>query len=238
MNPLEGLAQYLDRLERRIRVVTWTRGAAAITAAALILTIAIVGALVWAAFSPSSLLIGRFVLFLGIGAAAALALIVPLMRMSRRNAARNVEQKHPGFDQRLLTFTERSRQNAADPFLPLLAEDALEIAKNAQPQQVVDNRRIISFATLAAGAAGLLMWLMFWGPGIFGYGTALLWGSTPKEQLKAFLQHECRTGIEDHPAQERSRRHRADHRLHSRRRPACSRSMPVLPNGKKRRCSR
>ena len=30
MNPLEGLAQYLDRLERRLRLFTWSRGAAAI----------------------------------------------------------------------------------------------------------------------------------------------------------------------------------------------------------------
>ena len=30
MNPLEGLAQYLDRLEHRLRVFAWTRGAAAV----------------------------------------------------------------------------------------------------------------------------------------------------------------------------------------------------------------
>jgi hypothetical protein len=97
MNPLEGLGQYLDRLERRLRVVTWSRGAAAITGAALVLTLAIVAALMAAAFSPSSLLLGRFVLFLGIGAAIALTLVVPLMRMNRRRAAQEGEDKHPGF---------------------------------------------------------------------------------------------------------------------------------------------
>src|ERR1017187_6017185 len=108
MNPLEGLAQYLDRLERRLRLFAWTRGAAAIVGAALALTVVIVGALTWTAFSPSSLIFGRFVLFLGIGAAVALTLIVPLMRMNRRRAAQEVEQQHPGFDQRLLTLTERA----------------------------------------------------------------------------------------------------------------------------------
>src|SRR3954471_23627444 len=111
MNPLEGLAQYLDRLERRIRLFTWTRGAAAITAAALLLTIANVGVLTWSAFSPTGLLMGRFLLFLGIGAAIALTLVVPLLRMNRRRAAQQVEQRHPGFDQRLLTFTEKSNTN-------------------------------------------------------------------------------------------------------------------------------
>ncbi len=45
MNPLEGLAQYLDRLERRLRLFAWTRGAAAVVGAALILTVVIVAAL-------------------------------------------------------------------------------------------------------------------------------------------------------------------------------------------------
>src|SRR5579859_5884875 len=146
MNPLEGLAQYLDRLERRIRLFTWTRGAAAVVGAALLLTVLIVGVLTWSAFTPSSLLAGRFLLFLGIGAAVAIALVVPLLRMSRRNTAQHVEQKHPGFDQRLLTFTEKSKTNSADPFLPLLAEDALIMTRDAQPEQVIESRRIFTFA--------------------------------------------------------------------------------------------
>ena len=74
----------------------------------------------------------------------------------------------------------------SDPFLPLLAEDALTIARDAQPEQVIENGRIIRFASLAAAAASVLVWLMFWGPGVFGYGTALFWGSFPKEQTKPF----------------------------------------------------
>ena len=96
MNPLEGLAQYLDRLERRLRLFAWTRGAAAVVGAALILTVAIVGVADVVAFSPSGLILGRFVLFLGIGAAIAVGLVVPLMRMNRRRAAQEVEQQPPG----------------------------------------------------------------------------------------------------------------------------------------------
>jgi hypothetical protein len=182
MNPLEGLAQYLDRLEHRLRMFAWTRGAAAVAGAALILTIAIVASLMLSAFSPVGLILGRFVLFLGIGAAIAVGLVVPLMRMNRRRAAQEVEQRHPGFDQRLLTFTERSRDNAADPFLPLLAEDALVIARDAEPEQLIDKGRFIRFASLGAAAASVLVYLMFWGPGVFGYGTSLLWGSYSKSE--------------------------------------------------------
>src|SRR3984885_5569222 len=182
MNPLEGLAQYLDRLERRLKMFAWTRGAAAVVGAALILTLAIVSSLMLAAFSPSSLILGRFILFLGIGAVVAIGLVVPLMRLNRRGAAQEVEQRHPGFDQRLLTFTERSRDNASDPFLPLLAEDALVIARGAEPEQVIDKARFIRFASRGAAAATVLVYLMFWGPGFFGYGPALLWGSYSKDQ--------------------------------------------------------
>ncbi len=92
-------------------------------------------------------------LFLGIGAAVAVALVVPLMRMNRRRAAQEVEQRHPGFDQRLLTFTERSRDNASDPFLPLLAEDALIIARDAEPEQVIEKKPLHPFR-LACGGRG------------------------------------------------------------------------------------
>src|SRR6202167_3409108 len=192
MNPLEGLAHYLDRLEHRLRMFAWTRGAAAVAGAALILTVAIVASLMLFAFSPSGLIFGRFVLFLGIGAAIAVGLVVPLMRMNRRRAAQEVEQRHPGFDQRLLTFTERSRDNAADPFLPLLAEDALIMARNAQPDQVIEKSRFIRFASLGAAAASVLVYLMFWGPGVFGYGTSLLWGSYSKDQaVRPGLSNSC-----------------------------------------------
>ncbi|HVW85572.1 MAG TPA: hypothetical protein VHB50_12870, partial [Bryobacteraceae bacterium] len=194
MNPLEGIGQYLDRLERRLRLITWTRGAAAIAGAALVLTLAIVAALMAAAFSPSSLVLGRFALFLGIGAAVAIALIVPLLRMNRSRVAQEGEHKHPGFDQRLLTFTEKARDNASDPFLPLLAADALEVARGAEPEQVIGNGRIIQFASLAAAAASVLLWLMFWGPGVLGTGTALLWGSYPKDQVKLIYSIDVQPG--------------------------------------------
>src|SRR5947208_6532262 len=184
MNPLESLSQYLDRLEKRLRWMTWSRGAAVVTAAALLLTLAVVGLLFWATFTPNSLLAGRFALFVGIGAAIAVALVVPLMRMNRRRAVQNAEQKHPNFDQRLLTFTEKQKVNASDPFLPLLAEDALEAARNAEPEHIFQTSHIARFASIAAVAGGVLLTLVFWGPGTLGYGTQLLWGSYPKDSAK------------------------------------------------------
>ena len=184
MSPLEGLQNYLDRLEKRLKFMTWTRGAAAIAGSALALTLLIVGILTWANFTPSTLLAGRFALFVGIGAAAALALIVPLTRLNRRRAAQEVERRAPGFDQRLLTFTEKVKQNASDPFLPLLAEDTLDMARDAQPEQIIESSRMFQFGGAAAVAAAVLLYLMFAGPGMLGTGTQLLWGSFPKDAAK------------------------------------------------------
>ena len=37
---------------------------------------------------------------------------------------------------------------------------------------------------------------MFWGPGVFGYGTALLWGSYSKDQpIEGVLQHRRRSRV-------------------------------------------
>ena len=94
MNPLEGLAQYLDRLERRLRLFAWTRGAAAVFGAALVLTLVIVGVLMR---SPSRLRPDR----------RPICAVprdrrrrrgrsdVPLLRMNRRRAAQEVEQRIP-----------------------------------------------------------------------------------------------------------------------------------------------
>jgi hypothetical protein len=203
MNPLEGLAQYLDRLERRLRLFAWTRGAAGVLGAALVLTVAIVASLILDAFSPLGLIFGRFVLFLGIGAAIAVGLVVPLMRMNRRRAAQEVEHRHPGFDQRLLTFTERSRDNAADPFLPLLAEDALIIARDAEPEQIIDKARFIRFASLGAAArCSRLRHCAALGQ--------LFKGHTDQ----TFLQHRRAAGFEDHPPQVGSDNQRQFERLH------------------------
>ena len=41
----------------------------------------------------------------------------------------------------------------------------------------------------------MLVWLMFWGPGVFGYGTSLLWGSYSKDQpIKPFYSINVQPG--------------------------------------------
>ncbi len=179
MNPLLGLSEYLRKLERNLRLLAVTRGAALIGGAALLVTVALVMVANQFSFSAPSLFWSRVLLFLAIAGVLTAGLIVPLMRLNRRWAARRAEERFPEFQQRLVTFTEKSKQNADDPFLPLLAADALEVA-NRRSEPIVPRSWIVSFGSAAAIAVTVLLWLGISGPGFLGYGTALLWGGYPK----------------------------------------------------------
>ena len=186
MNPLDLLARYLSAMERRVRLLAFSRGSAVMAIAALVLTVA---AVEWAnafAFSNSAVLVARLALFLGLAGAIAAALIVPLVRFNRRHAARAAEQKHPEFEQRLLTLSESAGAADANPFLELLAADTLEVAERAQPATVAKTTWIAGFVSAAAASALLLIWLGVAGPGFLGYGTALLWAGPSKGELRPF----------------------------------------------------
>jgi hypothetical protein len=187
MNPLDRLSEYLRRIERRLRVLVFTRGAALTAVAALAFTVLAVLLSNHFAFSDPSVLWARILLFLGLALALGLGLIVPMIGLTRRKAAREAEQKFPQFEERLLTFSERpTGQN--DPFLELLASDTLELAKTAEPHRVAAKSRICSFAGAAAVALAVLVWLGTSGPGFLGYGTALLWGGLPKNEMSPFYE--------------------------------------------------
>ena len=70
MNPLDRLSEYLRTVEKRLRVLAWTRGAAIAAGAALVSTIVLVLIANSFAFSSSSMLASRTVLFLALGLAS------------------------------------------------------------------------------------------------------------------------------------------------------------------------
>ena len=185
MKPFDRLSGYLSALERRMRWLALTRGAAATAIAALALTVLAVIAANQFAFSHPSVVGARVFLFLGIAFAIAAALIVPLVRLNRRRAARAAETSHPDFEERLLTFTERSETHPGDPFLHLLAADALTVADRAEPKSVVKTTHLFGFSSAAVAAIAVLLWIATF-QGFLGYGTGLLWGSVPKGATKAF----------------------------------------------------
>ena len=98
-----------------------SKGTSLVTISALVITVLLVWIINRYAFSSASLLTARILLFLSVATAIAFGLVIPLLHLNRRNAARQAEQKFPDFQERLLTLAEKP--NAADPFLQLLAAD-------------------------------------------------------------------------------------------------------------------
>lgn len=194
MNPLTGLTDYLGRVERRLRLLTVTKGAAILAGSALVFTVLAVFLANAFAFSAPGVTSARVLLFLALALALGAGLVVPLLRLNHRHAARRAEQEFPEFEERLLTFTERSRTNPEDPFLPLLAADTLEVARQAEPERLAGRSRILSFVSAAGVSLIVLIWLGTSGPGYMGYGTSLLWGGLPKGELAPYYDISVKPG--------------------------------------------
>ncbi len=103
------------------------------------------------AFSSTSMTVARVVLFVALAAAVGFALVIPLMHLNRRKAAGRAETSFPEFQERLLTYVERSEKR--DPMLDLLAMDTMSVAQRTQPERVAPRKSIFALAT-SAGAAG------------------------------------------------------------------------------------
>ncbi len=178
MNALDQLNAYLRRLESRLRLSAFSKGSALVTVSALVVTVLLVWIVNRYAFSSTSLIVARVLLFLSVATAIAFGLVIPLLDLNRRNAARRAEQKFPDFQERLLTVAEK--ENSTDPFLHLLASDALRVAQESQPNRLAPTAPILGFLTSAGLAVAVLLWLILAGPGYLGYGTSLLWAGAPK----------------------------------------------------------
>ena len=184
MNALDQLNGYLQRLEKRLRFLAVSKGTSLVTVSALLITVLLVWIINRYAFSPASLLWARILLFLSVATAIAFGLVIPLLNLNRRNAARQAEQKFPEFQERLLTLAEKP--NANDLFLQLLAADAMRVAETSEPERLAATGPILGFLTSAGLAVAVLLWLILAGPGYLGYGTSLLWAGAPKAGNHAF----------------------------------------------------
>jgi hypothetical protein len=176
----EQLHAYIAQLEQRLRWSTILRGAAIVTGGALVATLVLVAIANALAFSHGSVTAARFALILILAIAAAAGLALPLRRLTRRRAIGTAETAFPQFQQRLTTFAERDGQ---DPFIELLAGDALDVARTAEPKEMVTDRRLWVSLGTAVGALAVLIWMVAAGPGFIGYGASLLWTGPRKPAL-------------------------------------------------------
>jgi hypothetical protein len=187
MTAREQLNEYIEQLERRLRVRALLRGAAIVALSALLTTVVLVLITNAFAFSGASLIGARAVLFVILACGIAFGCAFPLLSLNRRRAASETEAAFPQFQQRLVTLAERGA-NDSEPFAELLAADTLAMARETEPQLVVPNKRLLTSLGVALGSVGVLLWMILAGPGYLGYGAALLWagnaGAAPLYDLR------------------------------------------------------
>src|SRR5690348_5384184 len=186
MTALEQLQTYLRRLELRMRILAASRGAAAITVVALLLTVLLVAIGNRLRFAEDVVWPLRLLLFAAIAATISFALAIPLWRLNKRWVTRLAERRVPGFGERLLTVSERP--DASNPFTELVAEDAMRVARDHQPEEFSPSRLLGGLLATAVVAAAILIWLVTAGPGYWGYGASLLWTGTGNASKRPLYQ--------------------------------------------------
>jgi hypothetical protein len=188
MTALEQLQTYLRRLELRMRVLAASRGAAVVTAAALLLTILLVAIGNRLRFAQGVVWPLRVLLFAALAAVISFAVAIPLWRLNKKWVTRLAERRVPGFGERLLTIVERP--DTSNPFTELVAEDAMRVAREHQPDEFSPRGLLAGLLGAAVAAAAILVWLVTAGPGYWGYGASLLWtgnGNASKRPLYEVL---------------------------------------------------
>jgi hypothetical protein len=168
------LNSYIAKLQQRLRLGAWLRGAAIFTGTALAVTVAMVLVLNRFAFPAHGVTAARLTMFVALAVAAVFGIAVPLIRATREWAVRNAEAANPALEQRLTTFQERASKND-DPFLELLAADTLARTRGAQPSSLVGDHRLFALGGAGLACLVVLAWIIAAGPGYLGYGASLLW---------------------------------------------------------------
>src|SRR5271156_3502394 len=109
MSQREQLNQYIQQVQKRLRLDAGLRGAAVIAFAALAATVVLVLILNAYAFPEGGLAPARLALLAVMVAAVCFGLAWPLWRLNWRRSVGRAETGFPEFEQRLVTFSEREQ---------------------------------------------------------------------------------------------------------------------------------
>ena len=185
MSYRDELDSLIARLQERLRLAAWLRGAAIFTGTALLVTLALVLVLNHFAFPSNGVTFSRLIMLSALAAAAFFGIALPVQQMTRGRAVRHAEAASPEFGQRLTTYHERTNQQESgqgnDPFLELLAADTLRHAQSAEPATLAPGNRLFALGGAGFACLAVLVWMIAAGPGYLGYGASLLWTGPRKK---------------------------------------------------------
>jgi hypothetical protein len=175
MTAQSQLEAYLASFRQRLQALIVARGAASLAALALVITLVAVYFGIRRAFDHAFVYGARTVLVLLLAAVVVALLALPLRALKRSRGIREIERRASGFNGRLETYDGLTHGAPANPFLGLLAEDALMVAKKAPVALKVPALHVRVPAVIAVLAVGTLVWFAAYGPPNWRYGVRNLW---------------------------------------------------------------
>src|SRR5687768_6084397 len=131
MTAQSQLEAYLREFRQRLRALIMARGAALLAIAALIVTVVAVYFGFRRAFDPQIVITARVLLLLVLGGIGVGLVVLPLRALKKSRGIREIERRAPDFNGRLETYDGivYGPPERKTPFLGLLAEDALKLAR-------------------------------------------------------------------------------------------------------------
>ena len=173
------LERYLSEFRRRLGALIVARGVAALSVAALFLTLGAVFLGTRQAFANELMVNARLILVLLLAGLIIGLLAYPLRALRRTEGVPDMERRAPDFDGRIETYhgLAKPSEEAAprSPFLGLLAEDTFKIAQRIPVALRVPHWEISVPAAATIVALGALLWFAAFGPDNWRYGVRHLW---------------------------------------------------------------
>jgi hypothetical protein len=185
MSNLSELSSYIVRVQRRLRLGAWFRGATVVFGTALVVTVALVRILNQFAFPIHGIAVGRLIILAALASAGLFGLALPLARQTVGKAVEHLELANPELGHRLATFHDRAEKRD-DPFLELLAADTLPHTQMIEPESLLSNNRLLVLGGTGIACLGVLFWMIVAGPNYLGYGASLLWTGTKRHSLPLY----------------------------------------------------
>ena len=174
MTAAERLERYVNLFRVRLKMLTGSRAAAILSAAALLVTLIAVTVAIRSGFPASIVIASRLILLVVLVSLFVYAVVLPNRRIDDdRGAADTIEKRAPSFAGRVSTYL--GMRDQSNPLRELLADDAMRVADQHAPEDVIPQREF-SWALGVAGAAlTALLVLAIAGPGNYAYGVRHLW---------------------------------------------------------------
>ena len=110
MSNHSDLNAFIARLQQRLRLGAWLRGAAIFTGTALTVTVVMVLVLNRLAFPEHGVTAARLSIFAALAVAAVYGVVVPVLRMTRARAVISIEDANPEIEQTADHFSGTRRQ--------------------------------------------------------------------------------------------------------------------------------